>query len=209
LPKRWLRERRRDPYYRRAKEEGYRSRAAFKLLQANKKYNFIKTGDVVADLGAAPGGWTQVASKIVGSRGFVLSVDLCEIKNLNQKNVKTVVADIKDPKCSDFIMENLPRNPDVILSDASPNISGVWDVDHARQIELADAALEIAKNILCFNGYFFCKVFHGDLLKGFIDEIKRQYGFVKIVKPSASRKKSSEIYILVKKSLEGNNKNSY
>ena len=205
MPKRWLRERRRDPYYRRAKEEGYRSRAAFKLLQANKKHNFIKTGNVVVDLGAAPGGWTQVASHIVGRRGFVLSVDLREFQIPNLKNVKTIVADIKDPKCSFFIMENLPRNPDVILSDASPNISGVWDVDHARQIELADTALEIVKNILCHNGYFFCKVFHGDLLMGFIDEIKKQYGFVKIVKPSASRKKSSEIYILVKASLKGNN----
>jgi 23S rRNA (uridine2552-2'-O)-methyltransferase len=205
LPNRWLRERRRDPYYRRAKEEGYRSRAAFKLLQVNKKYNFVKKGNVVVDLGAAPGGWTQVASHIVGDKGFVLGVDHRKMQILNLKNVKTIVADIKDPKCSEIIMENLSRNPDVILSDASPNISGVWDVDHARQIELAETTIDIAKRILWRNGYFFCKVFHGYLLKDFLDKIKKQCGFVKIVKPSASRKKSSEIYILVRKIMKGNN----
>lgn len=198
LPKRWLQERERDPYYRQAKEEGYRSRAAYKLLQAVKKYRFMKKGDVVVDLGAAPGGWMQVARNIVGERGYVLGVDIKEIIPLEQPNVKAIKANMTDPRVLDQIIKNLPKKPNVLLSDASPNISGVWNVDHARQIDLAETALEMATKSLHPNGNFFVKVFHGDLINSFVKKVKRHFKFVKIVKPKASRSKSSEIYVLAK-----------
>jgi 23S rRNA (uridine2552-2'-O)-methyltransferase len=196
LPKRWLRERERDPYHRLAKEEGYRSRAAYKLLQTANKHRVLRRGDVVVDLGAAPGGWTQATRTIVGEEGYVLAVDIKPMQPFGFPNVKTMIADVSDPKTLDRIMEGLPRNPDVMLSDASPNLGGVWEVDHARQIDLATASLAMAIKSLRSGGNFFVKVFHGDLLKGFIDEVKKNFESVKIVKPMASRSKSSEIYIL-------------
>jgi len=198
LPKRWLQERERDPYHRQAKKEGYRSRAAYKLLQAVKKYRFMKKGDVVVDLGAAPGGWMQAARNIVGERGYVLGVDIKEIIPLEQPNVKAIKANMTDPRVLGQIIKNLPRKPNVLLSDASPNISGVWNVDHARQIGLAETALEMATKSLHPNGNFFVKVFHGDLINSFVKKVKRHFKFVKIVKPKASRSKSSEIYVLAK-----------
>ena len=196
MPKRWLRERERDLYHRLAKEEGYRSRAAYKLLQTANKHRVLRRGDVVVDLGAAPGGWTQATRTIVGEEGYVLAVDIKPMQPFGFPNVKTVIADVSDPKTLDRIMEGLPRNPDVMLSDASPNLSGVWEVDHARQIDLATASLAMAIKSLRSGGNFFVKVFHGDLLKSFIDEVKKNFESVKIVKPMASRSKSSEVYIL-------------
>jgi 23S rRNA (uridine2552-2'-O)-methyltransferase len=196
LPKAWVRERQRDYYYRRAKEEKYRSRAAYKLLEAAKKYRFIKSGDVVVDLGAAPGGWMQAARKIVGDKGFVLGVDVRFIEPLDFPNVQTLVGDITDPQIIENIKELLPRPADVVISDVSPNISGVWELDHARQIDLAQRSLFIAANIMKTGGNFFVKVFQGDMLKDFFREARRQFGFVKLVKPKASRAKSAEIFVL-------------
>lgn len=153
---------------------------------------------MVVDLGAAPGGWTQAARTIVGEKGYVLAVDIKLMQPFGFPNVKTLIADISDPKTLDGIMKSLPRSPDVVLSDASPNLSGVWEVDHARQIDLAAASLAMAVKSLCLGGNFFVKAFHGDLLKSFLDEVKMNFESVKIVKPMASRSKSSEIYISAK-----------
>jgi 23S rRNA (uridine2552-2'-O)-methyltransferase len=196
LPKRWLRERERDPYHRLAKKEGYRSRAAYKLLQTANKHRLLRGGDVVVDLGAAPGGWTQATRTVVGEKGYVLAVDIKPMQPFGFPNVKTMIADISDPKILDRIMKSLPRSPDAVLSDASPNLSGVWEVDHARQIDLATASLAVAIKSLRLGGNFFVKVFHGNLLKSFVDEVKKNFKSVKIVKPMASRSKSSEVYIL-------------
>ncbi|MEM2631008.1 MAG: RlmE family RNA methyltransferase [Candidatus Bathyarchaeia archaeon] len=196
MPKAWLQERKRDYYYRRAKEEKYRSRAAYKLLQAVEKYHFIKEGDVVVDLGAAPGGWTQAARKIVGEDGFVLGVDLKPIEPLPEHNVRNIIGDITDPEIIQQILEMLPRKADVVVSDVSPNISGVWEVDHARQIDCAYKALEIALKILKPRGHFFVKVFQGDMLDDYIKKVRKNFDDVKIVKPKASRAKSSEIFVL-------------
>jgi 23S rRNA (uridine2552-2'-O)-methyltransferase len=196
LPKAWIRERQRDYYYRKAKEERYRSRAAYKLLEASKKYGFIDTGDVVVDLGAAPGGWMQAARKIVGEKGFVLGVDVKFIEPLDFPNVQTLIGDITDPQIAKNIKEILPRPADVVISDVSPNISGVWELDHARQIDLAQHSLNIATKILKNEGNFFVKVFHGDMLKDFVKEVKRHFDFVKLVKPKASRPRSAEIFVL-------------
>ena len=196
MPNAWVRERKRDFYYRKAKEEKFRSRASYKLLQAVKKHNFIKPGYVVVDLGAAPGGWTQAARQLVEDSGFVLAVDLKQIKPFDAPNVRTIIGDISDPKTIQDILEFLPRSADVVVSDVSPNISGIWELDHARQIDLASQSLRIATSILRAGGNFFVKVFQGSTTNQFVDETKQHFGFVKLVKPKASRSKSAELYVL-------------
>jgi len=196
LPKAWIRERKNEYYYKKAKQENYRSRAIYKLVQANNKYGFIKLRDVVVDLGAAPGGWIQAARKMTGRHGFVLGVDLKPIEPFTQDYIRTIVGDLTEPEIVEQILSFLPRKPDVVISDAAPNITGVWEVDHARQIELASKALEIVLQILKPNGNFFVKLFEGDLMNDFVQTVKGLFTEVKIVKPQASRSKSSEMYLL-------------
>jgi 23S rRNA (uridine2552-2'-O)-methyltransferase len=196
LPKTWLKKHRRDYYYRKAKEEKYRSRAAYKLMQVVRKYRFIKPNDIIVDLGAAPGGWIQVASKVVGEQGVVLGIDLKEIEPLNEANTCTIVSDITSPELTNQIRSILPRSADAVISDVAPNLTGVWDLDHARQIDLARRSFRIALVILKPEGNFFVKTFQGDLLRDFIEEIKHHFSRVEIIKPPASRARSAEIYIL-------------
>lgn len=193
---RWLERRKRDHYYKMAKREKYRSRAAYKLKQALEKYGFIKPGDVVVDLGAAPGGWLQVAREAVGDRGFVLGIDVKRIDPLGYGNVYTIVGDIMDPESLTRIKAILPRSADAVISDISPNISGIWDLDHIRQIELSMCSLQIALSILKNGGNFFVKVFQGELFNQFLREVRKNFRQVKIIKPKASRKESAEIYVL-------------
>jgi len=196
LPKAWIQDRKREYYYKKAKAENYRSRATYKLVQTNEKYQFIRRNDVVVDLGAAPGGWIQAARKMVGKNGYVLGVDLKPIEPFTQEYIRTIVGDLTEPEIVDEILSFLPRKADVVISDAAPNITGVWEVDHARQIDLATKALEISLSLLRPLGNFFVKAFEGDLLNDFIQTVKTHFETVKIVKPQASRAKSSEMYIL-------------
>jgi 23S rRNA (uridine2552-2'-O)-methyltransferase len=196
LPKTWLKKHRKDYYYRKAKEEKYRSRAAYKLAQVVRKYNFLKPNDIVVDLGAAPGGWMQVASKVVGEQGLVLGIDLKGIEPLTESNACAIVGDITDVELIVQIKSILPRSADAVISDVSPNLTGVWDLDHARQIDLARRSLQMAFAILRSDGNFFVKTFQGDLLRDFIEEIKYHFTRVEIIKPLASRARSAEIYIL-------------
>ena len=192
----WIKERKNEYYYKKAKEENYRSRATYKLSQTITKYKFIKYGDVVVDLGAAPGGWIQAARKIAGKKGFVLGIDLKPIEPFVQTYIRTIVCDMTEPETIEQILSFIPRKADVVLSDMAPNISGVWEVDHARQIDLANKALETAKKILRPHGNFFVKTFEGDLLKEYISTLQQHFEEVKFVKPPASRSKSSEMYLL-------------
>jgi len=196
LPKAWIQDRKRDYYYKKAKAEKYRSRATYKLFEAIKKYHFIEYGDVVVDLGAAPGGWIQAARKTVGNKGFVLGVDLKSIEPFPQSYVRTIICDITEEEALQQIQEMLPRKADTVISDASPDISGIWEVDHARQIDLARQALEIALHTLRPSGNFFVKVFQGDMLDDFIRKLKQHFETIVVVKPKASRPKSSEMFIL-------------
>jgi 23S rRNA (uridine2552-2'-O)-methyltransferase len=196
LPKAWIQDRKRDYYYKKAKAENYRSRATYKLSQAVAKYHFIRRNDVVVDLGAAPGGWIQAARKIAGKHGFVLGVDRKPIEPFPQDYIRTIVGDIAEPETLWQIRSFLPRKADVVISDVSPNISGVWEVDHARQIDLASQALNIALHVLRPGGNFFVKVFEGDLLNDFMKTVEAHFESVKVVKPKASRAKSSEMYLL-------------
>ena len=196
MPKTWIQDRKRDYYYKKAKAEQYRSRATYKLSLTAVKYHFIRNGDVIVDLGAAPGGWIQAARKIVGKTGFVLGVDLKPIAPFPQEYVRTIVADFTETEALQQILTFLPRKPDVVISDAAPNISGVWDVDQARQIDLATQALQLALKLLRPKGDFFVKVFEGELLDEFIATVKQHFEIVKFIKPKASRAKSSEMYLL-------------
>ena len=196
LPKAWIQDRKREYYYKKAKAENYRSRATYKLSQTATTYRFMKRGDVVVDLGAAPGGWIQAARKIVGKTGFVLGVDLKPIAPFPFEYARTIVADMTAPETLEQVRSFLPRKADVVISDASPNISGVWEVDHACQIDLANQALQFALNLLRPRGNLFVKVFEGDLLNVFIKNVKEYFETVKIIKPKASRQKSSEMYLL-------------
>jgi 23S rRNA (uridine2552-2'-O)-methyltransferase len=196
LPKNWIRERKNEHYYKKAKAENYRSRATYKLSQVNEKYGFIKLRSVVVDLGAAPGGWIQAARKMVGRHGFILGIDINPIEPFPQDYVRTIIGDLTDPEITGQIMSFLPRKPDVVISDAAPNITGIWEVDHAQQMDLASKALDIALQILHTNGNFLVKLFQGDLMNEFVETVKSHFNEVKFVKPAASRSKSSEMYLL-------------
>jgi 23S rRNA (uridine2552-2'-O)-methyltransferase len=196
LPNAWINERKKEYFYRKAKKENFRSRASYKLLQAVKKYNFMKPGWVVVDLGAAPGGWTQAAGRIVEDLGFVLAVDIKPIKSFDSPNIRTIIGDITDQTIINKINEFLPRAADVVISDISPNVSGIWELDHARQIDLATHSLQIAIATLRAKGNFFVKCFQGNLMNTFVNEVKKNFSYVKLVKPQASRMKSAELYVI-------------
>jgi len=196
LPKAWLNDRKNEYYFKKAKEENYRSRSTYKLVQANEKYGFIQRNSIVVDLGAAPGGWIQAARKMTGKNGYVLGIDLKPIEPFTQEYIRTIIADFTEPGTIDIIMSFLRRKADVVLCDAAPNITGVWEVDHARQIELAEKALEIAQCVLRPSGSFFVKVFEGELLNDLMQTVKILFDEVKLVKPQASRQQSSEMYLL-------------
>lgn len=195
MTKKWLRERQRDPYHRRAKEAGFRSRAIYKLFQISKKFRVIQNGDVVVDLGAYPGGWIQGAHTLVGEGGFVLGIDRKPIDAFKASNVKTVIGDVTQLTGVE-IQQHLPQLADVVLSDLAPNISGIWEVDHARQIDLARSALTIARALLKRNGKLVLKAFQGDLFQAFLDEVKAWFRYVRVFRSTASRKRSAEVYIV-------------
>lgn len=187
----------RDHYYRRAKEEGYRARSAYKLLQINEKFHIIKRDDSVVDLGAAPGGWLQVAAKLSG--GKIVGVDLESIAAI--PGVRTFQADITEERTVDLVKEALGGDADVVICDAAPNLTGAWDMDHAVSVDLARSALMMAKKLLRPRGNFLVKVFQGDLFQDFLNEVKREFSSVQAHSPLASRKESAETYIVAKKLL--------
>jgi 23S rRNA (uridine2552-2'-O)-methyltransferase len=196
VPSEWLRQRKKDQFHRLAKARGFRSRAAFKLLQITKRYHFIKTGQRVLDLGAAPGGWLQAAHDVVGDKGFVFGVDKQAIAPLPYANVITMVGDITQAELVLEIKGRVGQSFDVVLSDLSPNVSGVWEVDHARQIDLARSAVKLGRQLLRSSGNMLVKVFQGSETKEFETEMRGMFREFRIVKPAASRPESAELYFL-------------
>ncbi len=207
MSKGWLEERRKDFYYRQAKREKYRSRASYKLLQLNKKYQLFSASDVVVDLGAAPGGWSQVAHEIVGDTGLVLGVDIDEIEPLDgvifikgdmtkDKTIEAVTSAIRDSLPAK--MRNEARFVDAVISDMSPNISGNYSIDHAKSVYLSEIALGFAKRVLKPGGNFVVKIFQGDMFEEFLRAVKNEFEFAKAHSPKASRAASSEIYVIGK-----------
>jgi len=195
---RWKHERANDYYYKKAKETGYRSRAAYKLHQINSKFNIFEVAENVLDLGAAPGGWLQVAAEFVGEDDLVVGVDLLEIPPFEAPSIITIVGDVTDPSVQEEIMELFDGKADVILSDMAPNIIGEWNLDEYRQIELARAALRLTDRLLRSDGWFIVKIFQGSEHVKFIKEVKAMFRYFKNFKPKASRKGSSERYIVAR-----------
>lgn len=192
---RWMAEHLNDKYVKRAQKEGYRSRAVYKLTEAIDKDKFIKSGDTVLDLGAAPGGWSQVAVKIVGKKGQVIASDILEIESIDA--VDFLQGDFTELAVYEELLSLTKGNKvNVVLSDMAPNMSGQLSVDIPKSLYLCELALDMAVKILHPDGYFFVKVFQG---VGFDDYVKAcRAVFVKVVvrKPKASRARSKEVYLL-------------
>src|SRR3972149_2435795 len=184
---------RRDYFYRKARKEGYRSRAAYKLKQISEKFKLIRQGNTVVDLGAAPGGWLQVAKEL--SEGKVVGVDILPIEDI--EGVEFIKGDIRLDATVEKIREMIKKDgADVVLCDAAPNLSGNWSYDHDRSIDLATSALECAIKILNSGGNFAVKVFQGDMFPGYLDEMRTYFAKVQAFSPEASRKPSAEIYVI-------------
>jgi len=188
-----LNEARRDLYRRLAREQGYKSRAAFKLIEANERYQFIREGGRVVDFGSAPGGWLQVASMLVGPEGLVVGVDLLPVK-LKEKNVVFLKSDVHDPNIPAQVTRALGGRADVLLSDLSPEVSGVWELDQTRQVDLTLRVLELSPTLLKSGGSAFFKLFEGERAQEVRDEFRRRFDVVRVIKPAASRNASSELY---------------
>lgn len=189
-------EAKRDHYRKRAKEEGFRSRAAYKLLQINEKYRLIRARDRIIDIGSAPGGWLEVASKLVGPEGLVIGVDLVRVKPVG-KNVKILTEDIFSPEFMDRLHIALGKgNADCVLADLSPKVSGIWDMDHFRQIELCHRVVDLLPSILVKGGASVVKAFQGGELDSLVKRLKKSFVRVEVSKPDASRRESSEVYLV-------------
>jgi len=194
---RWYTEKKREHFYKEAKRAGYRARSAYKLKQIQKKFHILSRGDCVIDLGAAPGGWSQVAKELVGEFGVVIGVDIAPIKPL--KDVQFIQGDMTEDQTKENIRKYLKDNAaDVILSDMSPNITGNYSVDQARSIWLCENALKTTETLLKSEGNFICKIFEGEDMEKFINVVKQRFRMIKKFSPVASRKSSSEVYLIAK-----------
>lgn len=191
----WLREHVNDHYVHRAKAEGWRSRAAFKLMEIDEKDHLFRTGQVIVDLGAAPGGWSQYAAKRVGEQGKVFALDLLEMVGI--PNVDFLQGDFReDDVLHEFESRLAGRNVDLVISDMAPNISGVSVMDQARAMGLAELALAFAQDHLKQDGCFLVKVFQGSDFNAYMKAMRETFRTVVSRKPKASRDRSSEIYLL-------------
>jgi 23S rRNA (uridine2552-2'-O)-methyltransferase len=193
----WLERQLNDPYVARARREGLRARAAYKLIEIDDKHRLLKSGARVVDLGAAPGGWSQVAAKRVGlaqGRGRVVAIDLLEMAPI--AGVDFVRRDFLDPRAPDEIKALLGGPADVVLSDMAANATGHRKTDHLKIIALAEAAAEFAREVLAPGGAFLCKVLQGGTEGTLLAALKRDFAAVKHVKPAASRADSAELYLL-------------
>jgi 23S rRNA (uridine2552-2'-O)-methyltransferase len=194
---RWLERQLNDPYVARAKREGYRSRAAYKLLEMDEKHKLFRSGQRVVDLGAAPGGWAQVAARKIGSaegKGRVVGIDLLPIETL--PGAEFVELDFLAPEAPDRLIEMLGGPADVVMSDMAANATGHKKTDHLRIVDLAEAAADFARAVLAPGGAFVAKVLQGGTEGALLADLKRDFATVRHVKPAASRADSAELYVL-------------
>jgi len=187
-----------DFFQREAEFEGYRSRAAYKLKQLQDRFKLLKQGQVVLDLGAAPGGWMQVALEIVGDEGFVLGVDIQPISKLVERNAFTLIADITSALGKKKILERLPDKPDVVLSDVAPSTTGVKRLDRGQSKELSEASLNIAIEFLEKGGTAAIKTFEGQETEELLKHARKHFKSVQRFRPKATKKTSKEVYIVCK-----------
>lgn len=194
----WLQRQLNDPYVALAKQEGYRARSAFKLIELDDKFHFLAPGKRVVDLGAAPGGWTQIAVQRVKSapdNPLIVGLDLLEMAPI--AGAKTTQLDFLDDSAPDVLKEMLGgHKADVVLSDMAPNTTGMKDIDHLRIMGLLETAYAFACEILNPNGVFVAKIFQGGTEQNLLNEMKKRFKTVKHAKPPASRKESSEFYVV-------------
>lgn len=191
---RWLQEHFDDSYVKRAQQEGYRSRASYKLLELQDKDHFIKPGMTVVDLGAAPGGWSQVAVKLVGPRGKVIASDILPMDPM--ADLVFIEGDFTDDAIFQRLQQASGHAVDVVLSDMAPNMSGMDAVDQPRAMYLVELAADMAQKVLKPGGTFVCKIFQGEGFDSFVAELRKHYRTLKIRKPPASRARSREVYLV-------------
>ena len=191
---RWLERQLNDPYVRAAKEQGWRSRAAFKLIELDDRFKLIRPGARVVDLGAAPGGWTQVALKRGGARAKVVALDLLAMDPV--PGATLLQGDFQDAAAEQAVLAALDGQADLVLSDMAPNTTGHGATDHLRIMALAELALDFAIRVLAPGGAFVCKVFQGGSERALLDALKQRFAAVRHAKPPASRKDSSELYVV-------------
>jgi len=195
--RRWLDEHVNDPYVKQAQKDGYRSRASYKLIELDDKDKLIRPGMLVLDLGSAPGGWSQVAGRLVGHHGRVLATDILPMDSL--ENVDFIQGDFTEQAVFDQILAYLDgRRPDLIISDMAPNISGIDAADQASSMYLVELALDMVRQVLKPRGNFVAKVFQGEGSDDFLKDVRASFDKVVIRKPAASRPRSREVYMVAK-----------
>ena len=194
--KRWLQRQRNDHYVHRAKQEGYVSRAAYKLLEINKKYKILRPGQLVVDLGAAPGGWTQVAQKAIGGKGKVIAVDLLEMSTL-PAGTSFVQGDFTTEEVvAEILALAEGKSVNLVLSDMAPNLSGHSSIDQPKMMYLLETALEFCTEVLDNGGCFLLKAFQGAGIDEYYKSLRQHFKSIKTIKPDSSRAASREIYVL-------------
>ena len=193
--RRWMHEHLNDEYVKKAQKEGYRSRAVYKLLEIIEKSQIINKGDRILDLGAAPGGWSQVARKIVGKSGQVIASDILSIEEIS--GVNFLQGDFTEQSVYDELITLTEGSSiDIVLSDMAPNMSGQLSVDQPKSIYLAELAIDLAVKTLSKNGHFIVKIFQGDGFDDYVKNARKVFKKVSIIKPKASRPRSKEVYLL-------------
>lgn len=194
-----------DEYYNKAKQQGYRARSAYKLKQIDREVDLLTNGMTVVDLGAAPGGWMQVAAEAVGARGRVVGVDLQRIDDLDDYDaeVETIKGDMTEEDTRDEIKKAAGAGGvDVVVSDMAPNMTGEYSLDHARSVHLARMAFETAQEVLKEGGHFAVKVFDGQDFQDFVADVEEAFNYTRVMSPDASRESSSELYVVAKSKLD-------
>ena len=200
MSKRWYQENRRDPWRREARSKGYRARSAYKLKQIQDKFGIIRKGDSVLDVGCHPGGWTQVAVEEVGEDGFVLGVDLLSTSPVEGATI--IIGDISENSTLSYISEVLDgKNLNTVISDISPKLTGRYDTDQAISLELSTLVMDTAMLILTPGGNFVTKIFQGTGIEGLMKAAKQRFSNVQRYAPTASRKSSSETYLICQNKL--------
>jgi 23S rRNA (uridine2552-2'-O)-methyltransferase len=195
--KAWLKEHRDDPYVQQAQREGYRSRACYKLLELQHKDRLVRPGMTVLDLGSAPGGWSQVAAELVGHKGRVIASDILPMDSL--AGVEFIRGDFTEDEVFELILAAIADHPvDLVISDMSPNISGLSAADQPRSIYLVELALDMARRVLAPGGSFVAKVFQGEGFDQVFRDTKDSFSKVLTRKPKASRPRSREVYLVAK-----------
>ena len=195
--RRWLSRQASDPYVHKARAEGWRSRAVYKLQEIHDREHLLRPGITVVDLGAAPGGWSQFAAGLVGDGGRVIALDLLPMDSL--PGVQCIRGDFRDEKSLTELLAAIgERGADLVLSDMAPNISGVRSVDQPRAMALAELALDLAVRVLRPGGSFVCKLFHGEGFDDFVRGVRRHFKSVTVRKPASSRPGSRETYLVAR-----------